>query len=336
MRYIICLMFTGFLISCGNDSNTPDVSKIEVNLTTERFEKAFFNIDTNNILAAIDDLNQKHPDITNIYLSHILNADPRWNEDTTRMYISPFINFYYKVYDTAMRVFPDFKKEENEIKKTLQYLKYYFPEYKAPEKIITYIGPLDGYGDVLDESAFLVGLHHHLGSNFSLYQSRLVVETYPGYITRRFTPQTIPINNMKNIIDDMYPERFDDKSLIIQMVEKGKKLYLLEKLVPFAEKHDLIGYTKQQLKECYENERMIWALFTQNNYLQSTDLNIVKTFVGEGPHTMELGEDSPGNIGSFAGWQIVKKYMKQNEKVTLKELMATPAEDVYSAAKYKP
>jgi uncharacterized protein YjaZ len=48
------------------------------------------------------------------------------------------------------------------------------------------------------------------------------------------------------------------------------------------------------------------------------------------------GEASPGNIGSFAGWQIVKKYMQKNEKISLQELMLTDAETIFQSAKYKP
>jgi uncharacterized protein YjaZ len=51
---------------------------------------------------------------------------------------------------------------------------------------------------------------------------------------------------------------------------------------------------------------------------------------------MELGEGSPGNIGSFAGWQIVKKYMGSNTNATLPQLMKTDAEVIFQQAKYKP
>lgn len=336
MRYVICLVSIFTLWACNGKSTLPDVSNIEVRLTTERFEKSLFAMDTLQIMNGIEALNQKHPSFTNIYFARILNADPRWGEDTTREYIASFLRFYHPVYDTAQKVFPDFKPQEKELKRSLQFLKYHFPAYKAPEKVITYIGPLDGYGDILDEDAFLVGLHHHLGSSYSLYESMLVLETYPSYISRRFTPETIVVNCMSNVLDDMYPEQSDDKTLIVQMVEKGKKLYALQQLIPEKEEHLLIGYTKTQLKECYENEKNIWSLFTQNNYLQSTDFNINKNYVGESPRTMELGESSPGNIGAFTGWQIVKKYIQKNGNVPLLELMRTPAETIYAVSKYKP
>jgi hypothetical protein len=63
---------------------------------------------------------------------------------------------------------------------------------------------------------------------------------------------------------------------------------------------------------------------------------VIKNYIGESPKTQELGEASPGNIGSFAGWQIVKKYMDKNPGKTLKQLMSTDPELIFQEAKYKP
>ena len=195
---------------------------------------------------------------------------------------------------------------------------------------------MDGYGDILDVDAFMVGLHQHLGSEYSLYKSALVRETYPEYISKRFEPGSIAVNCMKNVVLDMYPEKPDDKTLVAQMVEKGKRLYLLQKLVPFSKDHELIGYTELQLKQSKEREAAIWDLFVQNNLLQSIDNSVIKNYIGESPKTAELGEAAPGNIGSFAGWQIVQKFMSKFPKTTLQELMNTDAETLFSQAKYKP
>jgi hypothetical protein len=240
------------------------------------------------------------------------------------------------VFDSSQKLFADFSTYEKQIKRTLQYLHFYFPKYPAPKKVITYIGPLDGYGDILDTDAFIVGLHQHLGSDFSMYKTEMVRTTYPDYISNRFTPDYIAINCMKNIVQDMYPEKIEDKTLVIQMVEKGKRLYVLQKLVPFAKENQLIGYTEKQLKESMEREAVIWDLFVQNNFLQSIDNNVIKNYIGESPKTMELGEASPGNIGSFCGWQIVKKYMNNFPETSLDSLMNTDPEIIFQKAKYKP
>jgi uncharacterized protein YjaZ len=89
-------------------------------------------------------------------------------------------------------------------------------------------------------------------------------------------------------------------------------------------------------KACLEREAVIWDLFIQNNFLQSIDNNIIKNYIGEGPKTQELGEASPGNIGSFCGWQIVKKYMQQSPSISLDSLLNTNAEIIFEKTKYKP
>lgn len=336
MRLAISLFLLIIIISCKNNNKAPDVSDIKVDLTTRRFERELFALDTNMVAARLDQLISKYPSFGENFLTTILNTDPRWSPDSSAAYIKGFIVAYRKIYDSSQRVFGDFMPYEKQIEKAVKYLKYYFPEYKAPQKIITYIGPLDGFGDILAEDAFIVGLHHHLGKNFSLYKSMYVNETYPGYISSRFEPAYIQVNCMKNVVSDMYPEKYEDKSLVIQMVEKGKRLYMLSKLLPSVEEYKLIGYTDKQLKDSYAHEKIIWDLFVQNNFLQTNDNNVIKNYIGEGPKTMELGEASPGNIGSFAGWQIVKKYMEKNQSITLPQLMSTDAEVIFQQAKYKP
>jgi hypothetical protein len=323
------------LFSCRNNK-TPDVSDIKVELSTQRFEQDLFSIETNQLASGLGTVMTTYPSFGEMFMSTILNVDPKWSGDTAISYIKGFISSYRPVFDSSQKVFADFSPYEKQLKKALQYTRYYFPQYKVPTKIITYIGPLDGYGDILDEGVFIVGLHQHLGKTFSLYSSPWVRETYPEYITARFEPAYIPVNCMKNIVTDLYPEKLEDKSLVVQMVEKGKRLYMLQKLLPDTKENMLIGYTGKQWKESKEHEASIWDLFVQNNFLQSIDYNIIKNYIGEGPKTPELGEASPGNIGSFCGWQIVNKYMDKFPETALPQLMAMDAEQIFKEAKYKP
>ena len=337
MRIVFVFLITcSLLFSCNNSDKTPDVSGIKVEQSTRRFEQELFKIDTVNFTANFDQLLAKYPSFGENYLSTILNADPKWSADSAADYVKGFITAYKPVYYTAQIVFNDFTPYEKEIKQALQFVKHYFPAYKDRKQIITYIGPLDGYGDILSDDAIIIGLQHHLGKNFSLYRSALVQETYPEYISNRFEPDYIPVNCMQNIMNDLYPKKMDDKPFVQQMVEKGKRLYALSKLLPKIEEYKLIGYTKEQLKAVYEHEAAVWDLFAQNNFLQTIDNNIIKNYIGEGPKTQELGEASPGNIGSFAGWQIVKKFMGKNPEYSLQKLMETDAELIFQQAKYKP
>jgi hypothetical protein len=333
MRIVFAFLVTAILLfSCSNNDKAPDVSNIKVELTTARFERDLFGQGP----AQLGQLEAKYPGFAQNFIYTVLGADQKWPIDSVIAYVAGFINSYRAVYDSSEKVFPDFSPYEKEIKKALQYLKYYFPKYETPKKIITFIGPLNGIGAAADEAVLYVGLQLHLGKDFSLYRSELVRQTYPDYVSRRFSPDYIPVDCMKLMLQDLYPENMEDKPLVQQMVEKGKRLYLLSKFLPGTEEYKLIGYKKEQLEASYEHEAAIWDLFVRNNFLQTIDNNIIKNYIGESPKTQELGEASPGNIGSFAGWQIVKKFLQKNPKLGLQQLMVMDAETIFQQAKYKP
>jgi hypothetical protein len=307
-----------------------------VDLKVQRFEKDFFAIDTNNILNELQRLRIKYPSFINDYTNQILGFDYKTPPDSLTKYIHLFIRDYRFVKDSADKLFSSFDTQLAEIIQGLQFVKYYFPTYNPPHQVITFIGPFDGYSDVITKDAFAIGLQLHMGSDFSFYKSDISRDIFPEYISMRFTPAHIPVNLIKTVIDDLFPDNSMGKPLIEQMVEKGKRLYLLDKCLPYTPGYLKIGYTEAQLKDCYANEAVIWDFFLTNDLLNNADQNIVKNYIGESPKTQELGEGSPGNIGAFSGWQIVKKYMDKNSGVSLEQLMKTPAREVYSTSKYKP
>ncbi len=334
--FVVAVMAVLFLFSCNDGEKTPDVSNIKVNISTDRFEKKLFDTTASSLTAYLRQLQTADPAFTNLFINEILGADPRWPADSTAAYVNSFIESYKAVYHDAEKIFKDFSPYEKEMKAAIQLVKHYFPSYKVPDKIITYIGPADGYGDIISKEAFLIGLHYHLGKENPLYKTDMVSQVYPGYISRRFEPGYISINCMKNVVDDVYEVKENDKPLIDQMIEKGKRLFILKKLLPAKEDYQLIGYTDTQLKDCFKNEARIFDLFIKNGYLQTTDKNIIKNYVEDGPKTQELAEDAPGNIGSFVGWQIVKKYMQKNPAITLQQLISLSEETIFQEAKYKP
>lgn len=324
-----------FFTSCKNN-NIPDVSNIKVELRIQRFEKDLFLMDTNNIISGLEKLKVNYPVFLNDFTQKILGFDSQTPQDTLAKYLRLFIRDYRFAKDSADTMFNDFSKYQSEIKRGLQFVKYYFPSYHTPSKVITFIGPFDGYSDVLTTDAMAVGLQLHLGKDFSFFRNGPGKELFPDYIAQKFEPEYIPVNCLKNIVDDMYPDKSTGKALIVQMIEKGKRLYLLDKFLPYTKEFLKIGYTEMQLKDSYTNEAIIWDFFLTNDLLNNGDQNIVKNYIGESPKTQELGEGSPGNIGTFSGWQIVKKFMSTNKNVSLTQLMQMDAREIYSQSKYKP
>jgi hypothetical protein len=267
-------------------------------------------------------------------LYNILASPP--NADSAMRKVKMFLHDYKRIYDSSQKTFPSLDKTTNEIKRGLQFVKYYFPDYKIPTQLITFIGPVEGYANILTSSGLAVGLQLYLGKNFPVYQTEYISEVYPDYQSRRFEPQYIPVNCMKNIIDDIYSDTNADIPLVYQMIEAGKRLYVLDQLLPETADTLKTGYTQKQLDGCYKNEAYIWNYFVENNLLYVTDPSATRDYMNDGPKTEELGDASPGFIGQFVGWQIVKKWMSMDDKKTLKELLQTPAKEIFEEAKYKP
>ena len=344
MKHILLYSLLLTLFAC-NSSDAPDVSNIKADLEIVRFENDFFAIDTNNVTASMQALSVKHGGFVNDFTTNILGIIPTTDSSAPGLEaVKHFIHDYKPIYDSISKTFADMSDVEKELKRSLQYVKYYFPDYKTPTKLITYAGPMDayfeasmgGYSDVITPAGLATGLQLHLGHDFSMYHSEMGIALYPAYISRRFTRETIAVNAIKNIIDDIYPEQRRGGALVDQMVEKGKRLYVLDKLMPHTADTLKIGYTDNQLKGCYSNEGRIWNFFVTNNLLLKNEPDILKSYVGDGPETPELGAGSPGYIALFTGWQIVKKYMEKKGDIPLMQLLQTPSRTIFEESKYRP
>lgn len=328
------LVFVLFFFACGN-KHIPDVSHITADVTVKRFEKDFFAIDTNHIEASLNKLQQQYGAFLNDYLYNILSLPA--SPDSVAMNVKLFLRSYQPIFDSAEQTFSSFNQPESEIHKGLQLAKYYFPSYSVPKQIITYVGPFEGYSNVLTSSGIAVGLQLYLGSNFSAYQTDYVREVYPSYQSRRFQKNYIAANSMTNVINDIYPPQTGAKTLIEQIVEEGKRMYVLDALLPETADTVKTGYTAAQLKGCYDNEALIWNYFIENNLLYINDPSQIKDYTNDSPKTEVLGPNSPGNIGLFIGWQIVKKWMKEKgENLTLTQMLQTDAKQMFQEARYKP
>ncbi len=326
----ICIILSG--LGCKAKRQIPNVSGIIIPLQVERFEKDFFAVDTLHLNESLQQLNTNHPGFTQDFLFNILGTSP----DSARKNVPDFIRSYALLGKEAAAKFNDLHTIEQEIKHGFQLVHYHFPRYKLPVKLITFIGPINSYGSIITTNALAVGLQLYMGAKYPLYLSDQGQQMYPLFISRRFEPAYIPINGIKNIIDDMYPNNSAGRSLVEQMIESGKRMYLLDQLMPGTPDSIKTGYTQKQLEGCYESEKNIWSFFVQNDLLFKTDPNLNRDYINDGPNTPALGDASPGNIGQFVGWQIVKKWMDKNVTVTLDALMNKNAKEIFDEAKYKP
>jgi hypothetical protein len=322
-----------FIIACKSGRKLPDVSKVKVSLTNIRFEQSLFAVDTLNLVASVERLNQQYPYFSQDFLFNILGSSPNGIGND----LPYFIRSYQPLANEVKERFANLDKEQKELTEGLRYVKHYFPDYQMPEKFITFIGPLNSFGNIITANALAVGLQMYLGAGHPLYQSMEGQQLYPTYISRRFDRSYMATNCIRNIIDDMYPARYAGLPLVEQMVEAGKRLYILDQLMPKVADSIKTGYTQAQLVGCEQSERNIWSFFMQNGLLYTRDPEIVRDYMTDAPNTPALGQASPGFIGQFTGWKIVQAWMsKKGEGITLKKLMEIPASEIFQQSGYKP
>ena len=338
---IIILQF-----ACNNQSNSPDVSAININLNVQRFEQDFFIIDSNNTKAGLIVLQNKYPVFLPLFVNHVLGLGPMADSNQLLFEGSKrFLHLNKPVYEKSQELYNNFNSTKEELVNGFRYVKFYYPSYQIPT-ILTTIGPMDALAPMsnnepspnyIGENFLAIGLQFYLGKDFSIYNDAGYISSIaPQYRSRRFTKEFIAADVFMLVIDDLYPDSSNRYPLIERFIEKGKRLYLLNQFLPATNDTLLIGYTAKQLKWCNENERSIYTFFIQQNLLFAIDPALTQNFTTDGPSTQGMPEESPGNIGAYLGWKIVKAYIKKNPDLNPDRLMLTANKKIFEESGYKP
>jgi uncharacterized protein YjaZ len=122
------------------------------------------------------------------------------------------------------------------------------------------------------------------------------------------------------------------------MIYAGKELYIKDLLLPEYSDADKMGYKPEQITWCQENESYMWRYFIEKKLLYDTDQKLIPRFINPAPFSkfyLEIDNESPGRVGSWIGWQIVRSFMENNE-VSLEQLLQMDAKEIFERSKYKP
>jgi hypothetical protein len=219
-----------------------------------------------------------------------------------------------------------------EFQEAFAIIKNSYPDF-VPPTIYTVVTGFES--DVyVSDSVIIVGLDVFLGS-----KAKYRMKDTPNYIFRRYRKDFI-VPAVVMFLSNKYNETetdFRKKSMLNDMMYFGKTYYFMEKALPKTADSTIIGYSTQEMIDSKGNEEIIWGHFVENNLFYETLHEKITRYIGERPNTSEIGNECPGRIGRWLGWQIVRKYMETNPNVTLAELMLEKdAKKIFELAKYKP
>jgi gliding motility-associated lipoprotein GldB len=235
-----------------------------------------------------------------------------------------------ELYTEVQKKYSNFEPEKQEIEDLFRHIKFYFPKTKTP-KVITLIYEMDYHSKaVYADSLVLISLELYLGKTHKFYE-------FPDYLKQNFEKNQM----MPDIVSSFSLRKIQpptDKTFLSQMIYAGKELYMKDLLLPEYTDADKIGYLPEQIKWCQENEGYMWRYFIEDKLLYSSDSKLPNRFINVAPFSkfyLEIDNQSPGRVGTWIGWQIVRSFMKNNE-VSLQQLLQMDAIEIFNKSKYKP
>jgi len=328
--FFLCLL----AFSCKQDTKS-DVSHIDLDLKIERFDQDLYKGKSMELAQSDAFLRKKYGLFYQDYVSRIVGNPDHSSLDILQLLYND--QAYTDLNREVDSVYKDLKPVETELNQAFKYVRYYYPTARVPR----FIAFLSGFEvqTPIGESYMGIGLDMFLGKDSKFY--RAIVQSVPMYLSRRFSREYIVPRTVETYArEELFPEKDEDRSLLSKMVYHGKILYFMDQVladgVPDSVK---IGYTTKQMGWCKAYEGEIWGYYLQNELLFETDYQKIQVLLNEGPFTPGLGEknSSAPKIGIWTGWQIVRKYMKENPKVTLQELMKEEdPQKILNGSKYKP
>nr|WP_315150638.1 gliding motility lipoprotein GldB [uncultured Flavobacterium sp.] len=313
--FLLPVVFCLLLVSCDQKSKVEKaIEETPVDVKVERFDKQFFETPPKDLAK----LKKQYP-----YFFSPNIHDTVWTNKMT----API---WREVYAEVEKKYPSSNEIQNSVETLVQHMKYYFPKTKTP-KVITLISDMD-YNNkaIYADSLIIISLELYLGKDHKFY-------TFPKYLKQNFEERQMMPDIVKSFSSGKIAPP-TDKNLLSQMIYFGKELYLKDILLPEYSDAEKMGYTPEQIVWCQENESYIWRYFIEKEMLYSDEQKLASRFIDPSPFSkfyLEIDNDSPGQVGSWIGWQIVRSFMENND-TKLDQMLKMDAKEIFEQSKYKP
>ena len=316
MRFFLCAVLALFLVSCNEDSKLENtIANIEADFIIERFDKAYLEAtpkDLPKLKQAYPFLFSKHvPD--SIWIGRI-------NDSLQNQLLLE-----------VQSAFPNLGDVKTGIMQLFQHLKYYDKTFSIP-RVVTLTNDVDYRNKtIVTDSLVLIALDNFLGEDHEFYQN------IPRYLAKNMQGHQI-IPEITEGYAKKYVFQTNRNTLLDEMIYFGKLLYFKDKFIPFRSNAEKMGYTEAELKWAEANESPIWSHFIENEMLFSTDSELPGRFIADAPFSkfyLQLDNESPGRLGQYIGWQIVRAYAQATGEDVMQILQKEP-DEIFRKSKFKP
>ena len=333
MKKSIVILLSVVLCAChgGRDYFPRDIEAVEVEIV--RFDSAQLAVHPDSVRDGIEQLYTDYEEFMPMFVEGILRLP---TEDTVylcKMYgnfLTDTVMGFAQTNALAQEKFANIDGLQKSINTAFSRLHYLYPEWEIP-KVYLFVSGFNS-SVMYYENIMGVGVDMYLGSDYPYYNQ--VVYNYQKQTMRK---ECVAGDLMSMYI--AYHVAYNSKynRLLEQMIFRGKQMFLLSQLLPDEPAWEVIGYSKEQWDWCKHYERAIWNRIMEKRDLFKTESTVLSSYMNEGPFTAEISQESPGRLGLWVGWQIVDSYMRNNEGVSIQEILGEgDAQKILEQSFYKP
>ncbi|WP_235291474.1 gliding motility lipoprotein GldB [Portibacter lacus] len=331
--YIFSIVTMLLLFSCGTDQEEiPNVSDIDGSFNLYRIEQDIMSADTNNL----QEVFLQHPAFMEIYLNNIMGFTQNQEENITGFITDSNINLLYQA--TQIQ-YGDFSSLTKDFEEAFQFYKYYFPERDVPD-LYTFISEYGiqrfVFSDEDGKDALGIGLDLFLGGDYPYAQFIPNNPAFSQYLIRRFDKTHLVKRSIGALVEDILGENTGN-NLLEKMIHNGKKLYILDRLLPTTPDSVIIEYTTDQMSWVEDNQVEMWAYLLKEDLFYESDINKINKLVNPSPNSPGMPNEAPGRTANYLGWKIVDAFMKRQSNYFIQDLVnEKDAQKILNESKFKP
>ena len=333
MKKSILVILAVLLCAChgGRDYFPRDIESVEVDIV--RFDSAQLAVRPDSVK---QDIVQLYADYE-VFMPILVEGILRLPVEDTAYLCEMYSNFltdttmgFAQTNALAQSMFADISKLQKSLNIGFSRLHYLYPEWEIPTVYLF----VSGFNSsvMYYENIMGVGVDMYLGSDYPYYNQ--VVYNYQKQTMRK---ECVAGDLLNMYIAYQIPYNSKYNRLLEHMIFRGKQMFLLSQLLPDEPAWEIIGYSKEQWDWCKKYEQAIWNRIMEKRDLFKTESMVRVSYMNDGPFTAEISQESPGRLGIWVGWQIVDSYMRNNDNVSIQELINEgDAQKILEQSFYKP
>ncbi|WP_138992632.1 gliding motility protein [Larkinella sp. C7] len=299
-------------------------SKTEELVTIERPEQTLFGSRKPEAIRAwLDD----HKDIAQVYFgTTTFGKDTALVNELLKRVNDKELDVLYKQVNAEFGTLGDV---QDQLSEAFNRMHENFPDFRPP-RVVTMVSGFMGPDLIISDSLVVIGLDYFAGP-----EAKYRPKGLPAYILRRYQKAFIVPTVLFALSERFNKTNQQDQTLLADMVYYGKSYVFTKTMLPSTPDSLIIGYTDQQLTQTNNVQEDIWAYFIDAQLLYEVSPAIKNRYLSERPFTAEISSKSPGAIGRWLGWRIVRKYYDEKEP-GIKALMDNAnARQIFEQSGYK-